>query len=368
MAVTLQRSLLPARPARADRRRGRPPLPAGPGRRGRRLVRRHPAARRPGRAGGRRRRRPRPARRGHHGPAAHRRAHLLLPRSASRRAPQAPRRAGRPRSTRTRPTDGRDGRHRRHLSVRRLRPGRPGCARWPGPGTRPPAGPPRRHGGRSRRAGRPAAGAGRRLPFESAEFTLPEGSQLVLYTDGLIEDRDRDIDTGLDLLRDALHRPRPDPGGDLRGRPRRPAARPPERRHRPARRPYPPAGRRPGRRLGRPGRPRRRRPGTRRRRPAAGRLGPGGDRLHHRTRPQRAGHQRHPLRHPADPAPAAARPPPDLRGLRRQQHLAAPAPGGRPPTRAAGACSSSPSSRSAGAPATCLAAKSSGPSSHSTVR
>lgn len=33
---------------------------------------------------------------------------------------------------------------------------------------------------------------------------LPEGSQLVLYTDGLIEDRARDIDEGLDLLRAAL--------------------------------------------------------------------------------------------------------------------------------------------------------------------
>src|SRR5206468_2176394 len=28
------------------------------------------------------------------------------------------------------------------------------------------------------------------LPFETAELHLPEGSQLVLYTDGLIEDRD----------------------------------------------------------------------------------------------------------------------------------------------------------------------------------
>ncbi|MFD8806605.1 SpoIIE family protein phosphatase [Streptomyces sp. NPDC059597] len=42
------------------------------------------------------------------------------------------------------------------------------------------------------------------LPFETAELELPEGSRLVLYTDGLVEDRDRDIDVGLDLLRDAL--------------------------------------------------------------------------------------------------------------------------------------------------------------------
>ncbi len=42
------------------------------------------------------------------------------------------------------------------------------------------------------------------LPFESVEFQLPPGSRLVLYTDGLIERRDRDIDTGLRILRDAV--------------------------------------------------------------------------------------------------------------------------------------------------------------------
>ncbi len=42
------------------------------------------------------------------------------------------------------------------------------------------------------------------LPFETAELRLPEGSRLVLYTDGLIEHRDRDIDTGLRLLRQTL--------------------------------------------------------------------------------------------------------------------------------------------------------------------
>ncbi|MDT0448216.1 SpoIIE family protein phosphatase [Streptomyces hesseae] len=45
------------------------------------------------------------------------------------------------------------------------------------------------------------------LPFETAEFQLPEGSQLVLYTDGLIEDRDRDFDTALEQLRRALAHP-----------------------------------------------------------------------------------------------------------------------------------------------------------------
>ena len=45
------------------------------------------------------------------------------------------------------------------------------------------------------------------LPFETAEIQLPEGSSLVLYTDGLVEDRTRDIDEGLELLRRTLARP-----------------------------------------------------------------------------------------------------------------------------------------------------------------
>jgi serine phosphatase RsbU (regulator of sigma subunit)/PAS domain-containing protein len=44
------------------------------------------------------------------------------------------------------------------------------------------------------------------LPFETAELVLAEGSRLVLYTDGLVENRDRDIDEGLELLRGALER------------------------------------------------------------------------------------------------------------------------------------------------------------------
>ncbi|MDT3397760.1 SpoIIE family protein phosphatase [Streptomyces sp. B1866] len=47
------------------------------------------------------------------------------------------------------------------------------------------------------------------LPFETTELELPEGSHLVLYTDGLVEKRDRDIETGLELLRRSLAR-RPD--------------------------------------------------------------------------------------------------------------------------------------------------------------
>jgi serine phosphatase RsbU (regulator of sigma subunit)/PAS domain-containing protein len=41
-------------------------------------------------------------------------------------------------------------------------------------------------------------------PIETSELRLPEGSRLALYTDGLVEDRDRDRDTGLRLLRSTL--------------------------------------------------------------------------------------------------------------------------------------------------------------------
>ncbi len=47
-------------------------------------------------------------------------------------------------------------------------------------------------------------GVGTGEPFETAELQLAEGSRLVLYTDGLVEGRGRDIDIGLGLLRDAL--------------------------------------------------------------------------------------------------------------------------------------------------------------------
>ncbi|MHC3467218.1 SpoIIE family protein phosphatase [Streptomyces sp. 7R007] len=42
------------------------------------------------------------------------------------------------------------------------------------------------------------------LPFECAELDLAEGSVLSLYTDGLIESRDRDVDAGHRLLCEAL--------------------------------------------------------------------------------------------------------------------------------------------------------------------
>ncbi|KOV61290.1 PAS/PAC sensor protein [Streptomyces sp. NRRL WC-3618] len=45
------------------------------------------------------------------------------------------------------------------------------------------------------------------LPFEATERKLPEGSLLALYTDGLIEDRDRDIDHATSELCRALNLP-----------------------------------------------------------------------------------------------------------------------------------------------------------------
>ncbi|MFF8870290.1 SpoIIE family protein phosphatase [Streptomyces massasporeus] len=45
------------------------------------------------------------------------------------------------------------------------------------------------------------------LPFDAVEVALPAGSQLVLYTDGLIEDRHRDVDLVLEQLREALAHP-----------------------------------------------------------------------------------------------------------------------------------------------------------------
>lgn len=45
------------------------------------------------------------------------------------------------------------------------------------------------------------------LTFEGAEYQLPEGSRLALYTDGLIETAGRDVDTALAELREVLGRP-----------------------------------------------------------------------------------------------------------------------------------------------------------------
>ncbi|WP_405764248.1 SpoIIE family protein phosphatase [Streptomyces sp. NBC_00080] len=48
------------------------------------------------------------------------------------------------------------------------------------------------------------------LPFESTELELAEGSLLVLYTNGLIEARGRDIDEGIDALSEVLRGPTED--------------------------------------------------------------------------------------------------------------------------------------------------------------
>ncbi|MET9256269.1 SpoIIE family protein phosphatase [Streptomyces sp. NPDC003717] len=45
------------------------------------------------------------------------------------------------------------------------------------------------------------------LPFESAELELREGSVLALYTDGLVESRERDAEAGQALLRETLAAP-----------------------------------------------------------------------------------------------------------------------------------------------------------------
>ncbi|OEJ34781.1 SpoIIE family protein phosphatase [Streptomyces subrutilus] len=46
------------------------------------------------------------------------------------------------------------------------------------------------------------------FPFATTELDLPEGATLALYTDGLIEARGRDIDAGMEALRDQLRRAR----------------------------------------------------------------------------------------------------------------------------------------------------------------
>ncbi|MFJ1703863.1 SpoIIE family protein phosphatase [Kitasatospora sp. NPDC088346] len=59
----------------------------------------------------------------------------------------------------------------------------------------------------------PPLGAGAAgMPFETAQVHLAEGTQIVLYTDGLVEERTRDFDVGMELLREALagHRREPE--------------------------------------------------------------------------------------------------------------------------------------------------------------
>ena len=49
----------------------------------------------------------------------------------------------------------------------------------------------------------PPLGAGV-TEYERHTVDVPEGATVVLYTDGLIEDRERTIDAGLELLRESL--------------------------------------------------------------------------------------------------------------------------------------------------------------------
>ncbi|MFG3052205.1 SpoIIE family protein phosphatase [Kitasatospora sp. NPDC048239] len=44
------------------------------------------------------------------------------------------------------------------------------------------------------------------MPYETAQVQLAEGTQIVLYTDGLVEERTRDFDVGMELLREVLAR------------------------------------------------------------------------------------------------------------------------------------------------------------------
>ena len=52
-------------------------------------------------------------------------------------------------------------------------------------------------------------GTGVDAPFSAGRCRLPAGSGLLLYTDGLIEDRRRDVSTGMRMLAGALHRSPP---------------------------------------------------------------------------------------------------------------------------------------------------------------
>ena len=80
----------------------------------------------------------------------------------------------------------------------------------------------------SRRAPPLGIGGG---PIESRQFDIDDGSLFVLYTDGLVENRTRDIDDGLNRLRGVFgpgstDRPLED---SVQGRPRRRLRRSPAR-------------------------------------------------------------------------------------------------------------------------------------------
>ncbi len=138
--------------------------------------------------------------------------------------------------------------HRCNLPVRHLRSDLAAVHHGPGGPPSARAGAARRHGVVPDLPAGPPLGLGG-LPFESAEIPLPEGSRLLLYTDGLIEDRHRDVDVVLDQLRGALAHPEQTPEQTCQTVLETVAPVHPLRRHRPARRPHR-AGPSPDRRLG----------------------------------------------------------------------------------------------------------------------
>ncbi|MCF2434756.1 serine/threonine-protein phosphatase [Streptomyces thinghirensis] len=109
------------------------------------------------------------------------------PGSTRRAARTAPRSPGRPAS-------------------RDLRPGGGPVFPEPGGTSQPRAGAAGRVRALPGQPRRAALGVGSGLPFEAVELDLPAGSRLVLYTDGLVETRGRDIDEGMELLRRSLAR------------------------------------------------------------------------------------------------------------------------------------------------------------------
>ena len=204
------------------------------------------------------------------------------------------------------------------------------------------------------------------LPVETTELTLPEGSSLVLYTDGLVEDRHRDLDAGIDMLREALAAPGRTPEAACAAVVEALLPGPSTTSHCWWRAP---GGWTP--RTSRNGTcPTTRRPSARSAPPARASW-PSGAWTRSPSAPNSS--SANSLRTPSDTEPSpfeygccstavwCARSPTGAAPPRTSG-------GPRPPMKAAAACSSSPSSPSAGAPATPRGARPSGPSRHSTAR